>query len=127
MLLPVDSEVIMRPRVTTLLSARRVVTIACLATCVLGLDRCAQAPPPTGSSTLASNSAMPAGVDVAAVDRVLGGWTTGSIAFNVTSTMRLDETYPIHLLLSPHKSVQELSRNCKQPHPKGLPKALRSA
>jgi len=53
---------------------------------------------------------MPAGVDVAAIDRVLGGWTTGSIAFNVMSTMRLGETYPIHLLLSRRKSVQALQQ-----------------
>ena len=100
----------MRPLVTTLLSARRTVAIACVAACVLGLDRCAQAPPPTGSSTLASSSAMPAGVDVAAIDRVLGGWATGSIPFNVMSTMRLGETYPIHLLLSRRKSVQALQQ-----------------
>jgi hypothetical protein len=62
---------------------------------------------------------MPAGVDAAAVDRVLGGWTTGSIAFNVTSTMRLGETYAIHLLLSPHKSVQELQQELQAVIPEG--------
>jgi len=63
---------------------------------------------------------MPAGVNVAALDRILGGWTTGSIAFNVVSTMRLDETYPIHLLLSPRKSVQELQQELQAAAHEGI-------
>ena len=68
---------------------------------------------------------LPPGVNVAAVDRILAGWTTGSIAFNVNTTMRLGQTYSIHLLLSPHKSVQELQQELQTTAPQGTPQGAR--
>jgi len=95
-------------------SALRAAAITFSAVCALALSRCAKIAPPPQSSAAPSRPsgavrAMPPGVD-AALDRVLGGWTTGNIAFNVPTTMRLGQTYPIHLLLSPRKSVEELQQ-----------------
>src|SRR5579863_7437483 len=106
-----------------LVLARRAVLIISLVASALALSRCAKAPAPPSSApsrpTFAPRT-IPAGVDVAAVDRVLGGWTTGSIAFNVASTMRIGETYPVHLLLSPQKPVQELQQELQSANHEGI-------
>jgi hypothetical protein len=53
-------------------------------------------------------------VDLSAVDQILQQLPTGNIAFNVPGSMVLGQTYDIHLLLSPHKSIEDLQAELTQ-------------
>jgi hypothetical protein len=48
--------------------------------------------------------------DLTAIDRILEALPRGNIAFNAPSTMVLEDTYKIRLLLSSSKSIEELQQ-----------------
>jgi hypothetical protein len=58
-----------------------------------------------------ASSAAPPDVDFSELNRIIAGAHLANVVFNVPSTINLGDSYDLHLLLSPTKSVDELQKD----------------